>query len=85
MKKPSLRMCICCREMIDKNNLKRIVKTPEGKIMLDLTGKMNGRGAYICQSEECLNKLKKQRMLNKTFSMQIDEEIYDHIIEVIKQ
>ena len=53
--------------------------------MLDLTGKMNGRGAYICQSEECLNKLKKQRMLNKTFSMQIDEEIYDHIIEVIKQ
>ena len=77
-------MCVCCREMIDKNNLKRVVRTPEGRIMLDLTGKMNGRGAYICQSEECLAKLKKQKVLNKVFSMQVEDEIYDNIIEVVK-
>lgn len=51
-------MCLCCREMIDKHDLKRVVKTPEGKIMLDLSGKMNGRGAYICQKPECLKNSK---------------------------
>lgn len=84
MKKPSIRMCLCCREMIDKHDLKRVVKTPEGKIMLDLSGKMNGRGAYICQKPECLKKLKKQKVLNKAFSTQIDDEIYDKIIEAVE-
>ncbi len=84
MKKPSLRMCLCCREMMDKKELKRVVKTPEGKIMLDLSGKMNGRGAYICQKPECLKKLKKQKVLNKAFSAQIDDEIYDKIIEAVE-
>ncbi|MGN1163098.1 MAG: RNase P modulator RnpM [Christensenellales bacterium] len=84
MKKPSLRMCLCCREMMDKKELKRVVKTPEGKIMLDLSGKMNGRGAYICQKPECLKKLKKQKVLNKAFSVQIDDEIYDKIIEAVE-
>lgn len=77
-------MCLCCREMIDKKDLKRVVKTPEGKIMLDLIGKMNGRGAYICSKPECLKKLKKQKMLNKAFSMQIDDEIYDKLIEAVE-
>lgn len=84
MKKPTMRMCLCCREMISKNELKRVVKTPEGKIMLDLTEKMNGRGAYICSKPECLKKLKKQKMLNKAFSTQIDDEIYDNIIKAVE-
>lgn len=84
MKKPSMRMCLCCREMIPKSDLKRVVKTPEGKIMLDLGGKMNGRGAYICSKPQCLTKLKKQKMLNKAFSTQIDDEIYDNIIKAVE-
>lgn len=84
MKKPSMRMCLCCREMISKGDLKRVVKTPEGKIMLDLGGKMNGRGAYICSKPQCLTKLKKQKMLNKAFSTQIDDEIYDNIIKAVE-
>lgn len=83
MKKPCMRMCICCREMHDKNELKRIVKTSEGKILLDLSGKMNGRGAYICTNPDCLNKLKKQKVLNKAFSMQITDDVYDDIIEAV--
>ena len=77
------RMCIVCREMQDKKLLMRIVKTKEGDILIDKTGKKNGRGAYICKSEECLNKLIKQRSLNKAFKMNIDENIYKEIGEEI--
>ena len=77
------RMCIVCREMQDKKLLLRIVKTKEGDILIDKTGKKNGRGAYICKSEECLNKLIKQRSLNKAFKMNIDESIYKEIVEEI--
>ena len=77
MKKPSMRMCLCCREMIDKHDLKRVVKTPEGKIMLDLSGKMNGRGAYICRQKECLQKARKNKGLERSFKMSISPESYD--------
>ncbi len=84
MKKPSMRMCLCCRNMIEKSELKRVVKTPEGRIMLDLTGKMNGRGAYICSSEDCLKKLKKSRALDRAFSMKVEDEVYDNLIEAVQ-
>ena len=56
-----LRMCIVCREHSDKKELVRIVKNKNGEIFLDLTGKANGRGAYICKSKECFLKLKKNK------------------------
>ena len=56
-----LRMCIACRQMKDKRDLLRIVKDKEGNISVDLSGKKNGRGAYICKDETCLEKLKKQK------------------------
>lgn len=75
------RMCICCREMKDKKSLVRVVKNKEGEISLDLTGKKNGRGAYVCLENDCLKKLKKGKMLNKAFKCMVADEVYDQIIE----
>lgn len=82
-KKEPLRMCIACREMKDKKALLRIIKDKEGKIFVDLTGKANGRGAYVCRDLGCLEKLKKQKILNKTFKMMVDENVYKEIEGVI--
>lgn len=73
------RMCVACRQMQDKKQLLRIVKTKEGELFIDKTGKKNGRGAYICNNEECLKKLIKQKSLNKTFKMNIEESFYKEI------
>lgn len=78
-KKIPMRMCIGCREMKPKRELIRIVKTPEGEIKLDLTGKLNGRGAYVCRCVDCLNKIRKANGLSHTFSMKVESEIYDHL------
>lgn len=77
------RMCIACREMQDKKQLLRILKTKEGELFIDNTGKKNGRGAYICKNEVCLKKLIKQKSLNKSFKMNINEEFYKKIEEEI--
>ena len=77
------RMCIACRQMKDKRDLLRIVKSKEGEITIDLTGKKNGRGAYVCKSEECLKTLKKQKSLNRVFKTNIDENIYKQVEEAI--
>ena len=73
------RMCLACREMKDKNTLVRVVKNSEGNVFVDLTGKANGRGAYICRNKDCFAKLKKQKGLSKSFKCPIDEEIYNKI------
>lgn len=77
------RMCIACRQMKDKKSLLRIVKNKENEISIDLTGKQNGRGAYVCKDIECLNKLKKQKALSKAFKMNINDDIYKNIEEVL--
>ena len=65
--------------MKPKKELVRIVKSPEGEISLDLTGKKNGRGAYICKSRECLDKARKAKRLEKALETQIPENVYDDI------
>ena len=75
-KKTPARMCTACREMKPKNELVRIVKTPEGDIKLDLTGKLNGRGAYICKSPECLKKARKANALSRAFETAVKDEVY---------
>ena len=80
-KKIPLRMCIACRGLKEKRSMLRIVKNSEGKIFLDFSSKASGRGAYICDSPECIKKLKKHRLLNKVFSTAVDEEIYTAIEE----
>lgn len=72
-----LRKCIGCSEMKGKNELIRIIRDKEGNISLDKTGKMNGRGAYICNNPECLKKARKCKGLDRAFQMKIDDEIYD--------
>ncbi len=76
-KKIPMRMCIGCGEMKPKKELMRIVKTPEDEVKVDVTGKANGRGAYICKSESCLEKAGKAKRLERTFSTQISPEIYE--------
>ncbi|MBQ2824121.1 MAG: YlxR family protein [Oscillospiraceae bacterium] len=77
VKKIPLRMCLGCGEMKPKKELIRVVKSPEGEISLDLTGKKSGRGAYICRSCECFDKARKARKFEKSFSCRIDEEVYN--------
>ncbi len=77
MKKIPMRMCTGCGEMKPKRELVRVVKSPEGAISLDLTGKKPGRGAYVCRSVECLKKARKARRLERVFSSQIPDEVYD--------
>lgn len=76
-KKIPMRMCTGCGEMLPKSTLIRIVKTPDGEILVDLKGKANGRGAYICKSLECLGKSVKSKRLERTFSTAISPEIYE--------
>lgn len=80
-KKIPMRMCLGCNEMKPKKELIRAVKSPEGEISLDFTGKKSGRGAYICRSVECFNKARKGRRLEKAFSCKIDAGVYDAMAE----
>ena len=79
-KKIPQRMCIACRQLFEKRQMLRVVKS-EDKIFLDFTSKASGRGAYVCDNPDCVKKLKKQRLLNKVFSSPVDEEVYNAIEE----
>ncbi len=79
-KKIPMRTCIACRVSKPKRELIRVVKFND-EIKLDKTGKLNGRGAYVCNDEACIAKLKKQKLLNRAFSCQVDEVVYDKIME----
>lgn len=71
------RMCTACREMKDKKDLFRIVKNKEDKIFIDTTFKANGRGAYLCKTEDCLNKAIKTKSLNRAFKCEVPASVYD--------
>lgn len=83
-KKIPLRMCTGCGEMFDKRTLVRVVKSPEGDISLDLTGKKSGRGAYVCKNPQCLAKARKKKAFERAFSTQISEEVYNQMEEEMK-
>ena len=77
MKKIPLRQCIGCGEMKSKKEMMRVIKTAEGDISLDITGKKNGRGAYLCMQKECLQKARKNKGLERSFKMSIPDEVYE--------
>lgn len=83
-KKTPMRMCTGCGEMFDKRTLVRVVKSKEGEISLDLTGKKAGRGAYVCKNADCLAKAKKKKAFERAFGVKIEDEIYDKMQEEIK-
>ena len=74
-----MRQCTGCREMKNKKEMIRVIKTPEGTFMLDATGKKNGRGAYVCPSEECLQLARKNKGLERSFKQAIPEEVYESL------
>ena len=78
-KKIPLRQCVGCGEMKSKKEMMRVLKTPEDEIVLDLTGKKNGRGAYLCISRECRKKARKHKGLERSFKMSIPNEVYDSL------
>ena len=84
MKKIPLRRCVGCFESKAKTELFRIVRTTEGEIILDKTGKKNGRGAYICANRECLEKAIKSKRIEKEFETSISAEIYDELRKMIE-
>ena len=77
VKKVPLRQCIGCGEMKSKKEMIRVIKTAEGEILLDATGRKNGRGAYLCPSMECFKKAVKGRGLERSFKMAIPREVYE--------
>lgn len=78
-KKIPMRQCIGCGEMKGKKEMVRILKTPEDEIMLDITGKKNGRGAYLCKEKECLVRARKNKGLERSFKMSIPNEVYENL------
>lgn len=78
-KKIPLRQCIGCGEMKGKKEMMRVLKTAEDDIVLDATGKKNGRGAYLCMSKECLKKARKSKGLERSFKMSIPDGVYEKL------
>lgn len=74
-KKTPLRMCVGCREMFPKKELLRIVRSPEGEVSMDLTGRKSGRGAYVCRSAECLGKAIRHRQLERALETKLTDEV----------
>ena len=83
MKNKPQRTCMGCNQKKDKNELIRIVKNKNNEILVDKTGKLDGRGAYICNDVNCLERLKKSKRLERIFDMKISEEIYEDLRGVI--
>lgn len=81
MKKIPQRKCVGCNEMKDKKALLRIVRSPEGEISLDMTGKKNGRGAYVCPDSECITKAVKEKRLERALEKPISQEVYQQLLE----
>lgn len=80
IKKVPQRKCIVCQDRDSKRELIRIVKNKEGEIFIDLSGKANGRGAYICKSTECLQKAVKTKALNRAFKIEVSDEVYEKLL-----
>ncbi|MBR5291861.1 MAG: YlxR family protein [Clostridia bacterium] len=78
-KKVPMRMCVGCREMKPKKELLRIVRSPEGEVSVDRTGKASGRGAYICVGVECLNKAQKTKALERALEHSVSDEVFDRL------
>jgi len=84
MKKIPQRSCIVCKDKVDKNKLNRIVSNKDGYIFFDPTGKANGRGAYICSKESCIESIEKANVLNRTFKTDISKEVKQKIREDVE-
>ncbi len=78
-KKIPLRQCVGCLEMKSKKEMIRVLKTAENSIILDKTGRKNGRGAYLCMTSECLKRARKNKGLERSLKMSIPDEVYENL------
>ena len=79
IRKVPMRKCVGCNEMKNKKELIRVLKTPEGEILLDVTGKKNGRGAYLCKNPECFARAVKSKVLERSLGIHIPEDVYENL------
>lgn len=84
-KKIPLRQCVGCREMKQKKELIRVVKSPEGSVSLDFKGKLPGRGAYVCPSAQCLARARKSRALERAFDTALPPEVYEALEQQMEE
>lgn len=84
-RKTPMRMCVGCREMQPKRDMVRIVRTPEGAVKVDRTGKLSGRGAYVCEKPECLVKAQKAKLLEKALEAKLEPETYEQLAKEIER
>lgn len=83
MKKIPMRRCIATGTSLPKKELLRIVRTPEGEVKVDTTGKLNGKGAYLMKTKEALELAKSKKILNKSLEVDVPDSVYEEILEVI--
>jgi predicted RNA-binding protein YlxR (DUF448 family) len=83
-KRIPLRQCIGCGEMKGKNEMLRVLRTEDNQIIIDSTGRKNGRGAYICHNSECMKKARKSRALDRSFKMAVSDEVYENLTKEIE-
>ncbi|MDE6402108.1 MAG: YlxR family protein [Clostridiales bacterium] len=79
MKHIPLRSCIVCRQQKEKSDLLRVVRAPDGTVVIDLTGKASGRGAYVCKSGDCMHIAVKKRALNRAYKQPLSDEVYEEL------
>ena len=84
-KKVPMRQCVGCGEMKSKKDLLRVIKTPEEEIVLDATGRKNGRGAYICASMECLKTARQRKGLERSLKVSIPEDVYESLEQEMRE
>ena len=84
-KKIPMRQCLGCREMKPKRELMRVVRSPEGAVALDLRGKANGRGAYICRSADCLRRAVKSNALARALETEIPPEVLESLLKEMEE
>ncbi len=80
-KRVPLRKCLGCNTSKAKKELIRVLRTPEGNVLVDKTGKQNGRGAYLCDNAECFKKARKSKALDRALEITIPEEVYDALLK----
>ncbi|MFT8362639.1 MAG: YlxR family protein [Sporolactobacillus sp.] len=84
-RKIPMRKCVVCQEQVDKRQLFRVVRSPEGEVFLDSTGKKNGRGAYLSRKKECIDMARKKNMLSRHLGTAIPEHVFDEMLELLEE
>ena len=84
VRKVPMRKCVGCNEQKSKKELIRVLKTPEDRILMDATGRQNGRGAYLCRNPQCLAKARKNKGRERSLQIQIPAEVYEQLDEELR-